>query len=114
MPLHRSASSPANDKTTTTLHGCPTIGRLHRTTIPESWPRTPPFHHPPASSPNLAKGEPGTGFNRLPRTTNKIRVMHEPMKHWFISLAISMANDASFGCSSASKLPNVRTLKKYQ
>uniref|UniRef100_A0A0E0Q3E3 Uncharacterized protein n=1 Tax=Oryza rufipogon TaxID=4529 RepID=A0A0E0Q3E3_ORYRU len=40
--------------------------------------------------------------------------MHEPMKHWFISLAISMANDASFGCSSASKLPNVRTLKKYQ
>jgi hypothetical protein len=41
----------------------PSVGRLHRTTIPENWPRTSPFHHPPASSPDLAEGEPGIGWH---------------------------------------------------
>ena len=40
--------------------------------------------------------------------------MAAPMKHPFISLAISMAMAASFRWSSTLVLPNVRTLKKYQ
>uniref|UniRef100_A0A0E0NTL5 Uncharacterized protein n=1 Tax=Oryza rufipogon TaxID=4529 RepID=A0A0E0NTL5_ORYRU len=47
----------------TTPHRRPFVGRLHRTTTPESWPKTPLFHHPPAASLVLAKGEPGTRWH---------------------------------------------------
>uniref|UniRef100_A0A0E0PX58 Uncharacterized protein n=1 Tax=Oryza rufipogon TaxID=4529 RepID=A0A0E0PX58_ORYRU len=43
----------------TTPHQGPSVGRLHLTTTPESCLRTAPFHHPLASSPDLAGGEPG-------------------------------------------------------
>uniref|UniRef100_A0A0D3HI36 Uncharacterized protein n=1 Tax=Oryza barthii TaxID=65489 RepID=A0A0D3HI36_9ORYZ len=47
----------------TTLHRRPSVWRLQQTTTPESWPMTPPFHHPSAASLDLAEGEPGTRWH---------------------------------------------------